>query len=310
MVSFIDENREEYGVEPICEVIPIAPSTYYAHKAWEADPESRSTRAQRDEELEGEIRRVWSQNFEVYGAKKVWRQLSREGIRVARCTVARLMRELGLKGVTRGKRFKTTTISEQGAMRPLDLVERDFVASRPNELWVSDLTYVATWRGFAYVAFVIDVFSRRIVGWRTSSSLRSDLALDALEQAIWERQDDRAEPLIHHSDRGVQYLSIHYTERLAKARIEPSVGSRGDSYDNALAETVIGLYKTELIRKRGPWRGLEDVELATLEWVWWFNYHRLLEPIGYVPPVEYEEAYYRREKASEALTTLNTGALR
>jgi transposase InsO family protein len=310
MVAFIDDHREEYGVEPICEVIPIAPSTYYQHKAWQRDPESRSVRAQRDEWLRGEIRRVWTQNFEVYGVRKVWRQLNREGIEVARCTVARLMSEMGLSGATRGTRFKKTTISEEGLERPLDLVERDFAARRPNQLWVSDLTYVATWRGFVYVAFVIDVFSRRIVGWRASSSLRSDLALDALEQAIWERQEEQTEGLIHHSDRGSQYLCIRYTERLAEAGIEPSVGSRGDSYDNALAESVIGLYKTEVIRKRGPWRGLEDVELATLEWVWWFNHHRLLEPIGYVPPVEYEETHYRREKTSEVLTPLNTGALR
>ncbi len=310
MVAFIDDHREEYGVEPICEVIPIAPSTYYQHKAWQRDPECRSARAQRDAWLCGEIRRVWTQNFEVYGVRKVWRQLNREGIEVARCTVARLMCEMGLSGATRGKRFKKTTISEEGMERPLDLVERDFAARRPNELWVSDLTYVATWRGFVYVAFVIDVFSRWIVGWRASSSLRSDLALDALEQAIWERQEEQTEGLIHHSDRGSQYLCIRYTERLAEAGIEPSVGSKGDSYDNALAESVIGLYKTELIRRRGPWKGLEDVELGTLEWVWWFNHHRLLEPIGYIPPVEYEEAYYRREAPSKELTTLNTGALR
>jgi transposase InsO family protein len=310
MVSFIDEHRSEYGVEPICEVIPIAPSTYYQHKAWQQEPQSRSVRAQRDEWLRGEIRRVWTQNFEVYGVRKVWRQLNREGIEVARCTVARLMSEMGLSGAVRGKRFKRTTVAQDGMERPLDLVERDFAARRPNELWVSDLTYVATWRGFVYVAFVIDVFARRIVGWRASSSLRSDLALDALEQALWERQDEQTDGLIHHSDRGTQYLSIRYTERLAEAGIEPSVGSRGDSYDNALAESVIGLYKTEVIRRRGPWKGLEDVELATLEWVWWFNHHRLLETIGYVPPVELEEAYYRREESTEALTTLNSGALR
>jgi transposase InsO family protein len=252
---------------------------------------------------------VWEQNFQLYGVRKVWKQLNREGIGVARCTVARLMGDMGLKGAVRGRHFKTT-VADELADRPLDLVERDFQASRPNELWVSDLTYVATWRGFVYVAFVIDVFSRRIVGWRVSSSLRSDLALDALEQAICERQDDAAEALVHHSDRGVQYLSIRYTERLAEAGIEPSVGSRGDSYDNALAESVIGLFKTEVIRRRGPWRSLEDVEFATLEWVWWFNYHRLLEPIGHIPPVEHEEAYYRRQEGQAEVATLNSGALR
>jgi putative transposase len=310
MVSFIDDHRGEYGVEPISKVLPIAPSTYYAHKAWEADPSLRSVRARRDEALRDEIRRVFRDNFEVYGVRKVWRQLNREGVTVARCTVERLMGEMGLQGAVRGRRFKTTTLADEEAARPLDLVDRDFQVSRPNELWVSDLTYVATWRGFAYVAFVIDAFSRRIVGWRTSSSLRSDLALDALEQAICEREDDREDRLVHHSDRGVQYLSIRYTERLAEAGIEPSVGSRGDSYDNALAESVIGLFKTEVIRRRGPWRSLEDVELATLEWVWWFNYHRLLEPIGYVPPVEHEEAYYRRQQDQAETAALKSGALR
>ncbi len=214
------------------------------------------------------------------------------------------MKELGLQGAVRGRAFKTTTIPGGELERPLDLVDRAFKASRPNELWVSDLTYVATWRGFVYVAFVIDVFARRIVGWRVSTSLRSDLALDALEQAISEREDDQADRLVHHSDRGVQYLSIRYTERLAEAGIEPSVGSKGDSYDNALAESVIGLFKTEVIRLRGPWRNVEDVEFATLEWVWWFNYHRLLEPIGHVPPAEYEEAYYLRQETPTELARL------
>ena len=310
MVSFIDENRGECGVEPICEVLPIAPSTYYAHKACEADPSLRSARARRDERLREEVRRVGKENFEVYGIRKVWRQLNREGTQVARCTVERLMGELGLQGAVRGRRFQTTTIPGEEMARPLDLVDRDFRVSRPNELWVSDLTYVATWRGFAYVAFVIDAFSRRIVGWRASSSLRSDLALDALEQAISEREDEGEDRLVHHSDRGVQYLSIRYTERLAEAGIEPSVGSRGDSYDNALAESVIGLFKTEVIRRRGPWRSIEDVELATLEWVWWFNYHRLLEPIGYVPPVEHEEAYYSPQENQADVAALQSGALR
>jgi putative transposase len=305
MTSFIDDHRAEYGVEPICEVLPIAPSTYYEQKACEADPSRRSLRAQHDEKLKVEIRRVWDANLSVYGVRKVWKQLKREGFEVARCTVERLMGELGLEGVTRGRRFKVTTTSDDAAPRPLDLVDRDFAVQRPNALWVSDLTYVATWGGFAYVAFVIDAFSRRIVGWRVSSSLRSDLALDALEQALCERQDEAGDGLVHHSDRGVQYLSIRYTERLAEAGIEPSVGSRGDSYDNALAETIIGLFKTEVIRRRGPWRSLGDVEFATLEWVWWFNYHRLLGPIGHVPPAEYEEAYYNRLTAQTEPAGLN-----
>ena len=294
MTAFIDDHRGVYGVEPICAVLPIAPSTYYATKAREADSSLRPPRARRDEELRAEVRRVWEENRRVYGVRKIWRQLNREGVEVARCTVARLMREMGLRGAVRGRRVRTTVPADQ-AERPLDLVERDFSAQRPNQLWVSDLTYVATWRGFVYVAFVIDVFSRRIVGWRVSNSLRTDLALDALEQALYER--DTGDALTHHSDRGVQYLSIRYTERLAEAGIEPSVGSRGDSYDNALAESVIGLYKTEVIRHDGPWRGLEDVELATLEWVWWFNERRLLEPLGYLPPAEFEDAFYRRQEA-------------
>ena len=309
MVGFIDDYRAQYGVEPICAVLPIAPSTYYAHKAMQADPTLRSARAQGDELLKAEIRRVWHQNFQVYGAKKMWKQLNREGITVARCTVARLMKELQLRGVTRGRRFQVTTHTGDGDERPLDLVNRDFGATRPNELWVSDLTYVRTGHAFVFVAFVVDAFSRRIVGWRVSNSLRSDLALDALEQAICEREDDAGERLVHHSDRGVQYLSIRYTERLALAGIEPSVGSRGDSYDNALAETIIGLYKNELIRPRGPWRKLEDVELATLEWVWWFNHHRLFEPHGHIPPAEYEELYYSRQDAPGEPLTLKSNSL-
>ncbi len=294
MVAFIDAHRETYGVEPICAVLPIAPSTYYEQKARAADPSRLPARAQREARLRPEIQRVWQANRRVYGAKKVWKQLNRETIPVARCTVARLMRDLGLRGVVRGRRIRTT-IPDALAARPRDLVERDFRATRPNQLWVADLTYVTTWRGFAYVAFVIDVFSRRIVGWRATSSLRSDLALDALEQALYDRETDAG--LVHHSDRGVQYLSIRYTERLAEAGIEPSVGSRGDSYDNALAESVIGLFKTELIRQAGPWRGLDDVEYATLEWVAWFNTQRLLEPLGYLPPADYEEQYHRASAA-------------
>jgi len=289
MVSFIDTHRALYGVEPICSVLPIAPSTYYEAKAREKDPERFSVRARRDQVMRQSIRRVWDENRQVYGPRKVWRQLRREGTPVARCTVERLMRGMGLQGVVRGRKFKTTTGDDQ-AMRPLDLVQRHFTATRPNELWVADLTYVATWNGFVFVAFVIDVFARRIVGWRVSSTLRSDLALDALEQALYARP--MTEGLVHHSDRGTQYLSIRYTERLQEAGIEPSVGSVGDSYDNAMAESIIGLYKTEVIRKLGPWRSLEAVEFATLEWVDWFNTRRLLEPIGYIPPVEFEEAYY------------------
>ena len=303
MVSFIDEHREVYGVEPICTMMPIAPSTYYEHRARRADPTRVPGRVWRDAALTPDIQRVWDENFQVYGARKVWKQLNREGIPVARCTVARLMRDLGLEGAVRGRKFKTT-VADDTAPRPLDLVDRNFTATRPNQLWVSDLTYVATWRGFVYVAFVIDVFARRIVGWRASSSLRTDLALDALEQALYDRQVDNAERLVHHSDRGGQYLSIRYTERLAEAGIEPSVGSKGDSYDNALAESVIGLYKTEVIRRRGPWRHLDDVEFATLEWVAWFNTHRLLEPIGHIPPAEHEEAYYRRQQAPAELAAL------
>ena len=310
MAVFIDEHRGSYGVEPICAVLPIAPSIYYAHKAMQADPTLRSVRAQRDELLKPEIRRVWMQNFQVYGAKKVWKQLNREGITVARCTVARLMKDLELCGVTRRQRFRVTTHTPDGDERPLDLVNRDFSAARPNQLWVSDLTYVRTSHAFVFVAFVVDAFSRRIVGWRVSNSLRSDLALDALEQAICEREDDAGERLVHHSDRGVQYLSIRYTERLALAGIEPSVGSRGDSYDNALAETIIGLYKTELIRPRGPWHNLEDIELATLEWVWWFNHHRLFEPHGHIPPAEYEELYYSSQNAPVEPLTLKSNSLR
>jgi putative transposase len=294
MVSFIDENREAYGVEPICTVIPIAPSTYYEQKAREADPDRLPERVKRDAVLKEEIRRVWKGNFQVYGARKVWRQLNREGIRVARCTVERLMGEMGLEGAVRGRKVKTT-VPDVSAERPADLVNREFKANRPNELWVADLTYVATWSGFVYVAFVIDVFARTIVGWRASGSLKTDLVLDALEQALYARPD--TDRLVHHSDRGSQYLSIRYTERLAEAGIDPSVGSVVDSYDNALAETVIGLYKTEVIRRRGPWRHMEAVEFATLEWVDWFNNRRLLEPIGNIPPVEFEEAYYRTQEA-------------
>jgi len=291
MIAFIDEHRARHGVEPICRVLPIAPSTYHAHAARRADPGKLSARARRDVTLRTEIRRVYEENFRVYGVRKVWRQLLREGIAVARCTVARLMRRMGLQGVVRGKTVRTT-ISNAAAPCPLDRVNRQFKAPRPNALWVSDFTYVATWQGFVYVAFVIDVFARRIVGWRVSRSAETGFVLDALEQALYDRRPFRQGGLVHHSDRGSQYVSIRYTERLADAGIEPSVGSVGDSYDNALAETVIGLFKTEVIRRRGPWRGIEAVEFATLEWVDWFNHRRLFEPIGNIPPAKAEARYY------------------
>jgi transposase InsO family protein len=294
MVAFIDAHRKVHGVESICTLLPIAPSTYFRRKAEQRDPTTRSARAQRDDVLQAIIRRIWNENQQVYGPRKVWKQMGREKLHAARCRVGRLMRAMGLRGAVRGPAWVTTTQSRTGAPAPADLVERNFTATRPNQLWVSDFTYVATWRGFVYVAFVIDVFARRIVGWRASASLRTDLALDALEQAIYDRCDTDTGDLVHHSDRGTQYLSIRYTERLADAGIELSVGSRGDAYDNALAETVIGLFKTEVIRRRGPWRSLEAVEFATLEWVDWFNHRRLLEPIGYVPPAEYEARYYER----------------
>jgi putative transposase len=298
MVRFIDEHREVYGVEPICEVLPIAPSTYFVQAARKENPELRPERAKRDEELSREVKRVHEENYAVYGAKKVWRQLAREGVETARCTVERLMRALGLEGASRGRAFTRTTRADTALERPLDLVQRDFRAKRPNELWVADITYVATWAGFVYVAFVADVFSRTIVGWRVSTSLRSDLALDALEQALHARPN--AKKLVHHSDRGTQYVSIRYTERLLEAGIEPSVGTVGDSYDNALAETINGLYKTELIWRRGPWRNVQAVEFATLGWVDWFNHRRILEPLGYVSPAEFEEAYYQQKGRTAA----------
>lgn len=299
MVAYIDDNKVNYGVESICEVLPIAPSTYYNHKAKQRQPEKRSSRAKRDDVLTVDIQRIWEENFRVYGVRKVWRQLQREEVSVARCTVERLMKKQGLRGVVRGRRIKTTFPSNL-AERPLDLVNRDFKVTRPNALWVADLTYVATWRGFVYVAFIIDAFARRIVGWRVSNSLRTDLALDALEQALHDRQIGEQEQLIHHSDRGVQYVAIRYADRLAEVGINPSVGSVGDSYDNALAETINGLYKTELIRQQGPWRGIEAVELATLTWVDWFNNRRIMESIGNVPPAKLEAEYYEQQGSAKA----------
>lgn len=291
MTGFVAEQRHAYGVEPICRVLEIAPSTYYNHAAREADPEARPHRRWRDRALEVEVRRVWDENKQVYGAKKVWKQLLREGWQVARCTVERLMRRLGLRGVIRGKPVKTT-VSDQARPCPLDRVNRQFHADRPNALWVSDFTYVSTWQGMVYVAFVVDVCARRIVGWKASTSMTTDFVLDALEQALHARQ--REGELIHHSDRGSQYVSIRYSERLAEAGIEPSVGSVGDSYDNALAETINGLYKAEVIHRRS-WRTREQVELATLDWVHWYNHKRLLGSIGHVPPAEAEAAYYRQQ---------------
>jgi putative transposase len=295
MVSFIDEHREDYGVEPICTQLPIAPSVYYEHKRREAEPERVAARTRRDAELVREIARVHGANFGVYGARKVWLQLKREGTEVARCTVERLMRREGLSGARRGQRCRTT-IPDTAAERPLDLVKRQFTATRPDELWVADFTYVATWAGFVYVAFVIDVYARRIVGWRVMRSMSTELVLDALEQALWSRA--APEGVIHHSDRGSQYLSIRYTDRLEEAGMKPSVGSVGTSYDTALAETIIGLFKTEVIHRRGPWRGIESVEYATLEWVAWYNTNRLLQPIGDVPPAEKELEYYRQATES------------
>jgi transposase InsO family protein len=306
MVAFIDAHRGAYGVEPICAMLPVAPSTYYEATAREADLTRVPARTQREAALRPEIDRVWRANRRVYGAKKVWKQMRREGFPVARCTVARcavarLMRAAGLRGVVRGPRVRTT-IPDLLADRPRDLVERAFRAERPNPLWVADFTYVATWRGMVSVAFGIDVCSRRIVGWRASASMRTDLALDALEQAVYDRETDGA--LVHHSDRGSQYVSIRYTERLAGAVIEASVGSRGVAYDNALAEAIIDLYKTEVIRHAEPWRRLDDVEYATLEWVAWFNTCRLLEPLGYLPPAEYEAEF-----AAPHPTPVGRGAL-
>jgi transposase InsO family protein len=295
MISFVDEYRSAYGVEPICRVIKIAPSTYHVHAHRRSHPDTAAPRLKRDAVLKPEIQRVFDENFGVYGVRKVWLQLKREGFDVARCTVERLMKAMGLQGVIRGRRVRTT-VPDKSAPCPLDLVNRQFKAPRPNLLWVSDFTYVSTWRGFVYVAFIIDAYARRIVGWRVSRTAHAGFVLDALEQAIHDRKPlgdgGPGERLVHHSDRGVQYVSIKYTERLAEAGLVPSVGSVGDSYDNALAETINGLYKAEVIHRRGPWRTMEAVEFATLEWVDWFNNRRLLSSIGNIPPTEAEDAYY------------------
>jgi putative transposase len=286
-VKFIAQHRERWGVEPICRVLQFAPATYYA--ATTRPPAPRKTR---DDEFKEVIARIWTEHLGVYGADKVWAQLKREGFRIARCTVERLMRALQLRGVVRGKKSIRTTIADDAVARPTDLVKRQFRAAAPNALWVADLTYVKTHSGWVYVAFIIDVFSRYVVGWQTARSLHTDLALDALEMAYWRRGGPHLTGLIHHSDRGVQYVSIRYTERLAEAGVVPSVGSRGDSYDNALAESFNGLYKAELIRHRGPWSGLDDVEYATLEYIDWFNRRRLHGELGMIPPAEFEAIYY------------------
>ena len=301
MKRFIDENRGVYGVEPICKVLPIAPSTYYAQVAREVDPDQQPARVKRDAQLRVQIRSLWEKNYHVYGARKVWRQLQRDAVDVARCTVERLMRQMGICGVVRGKPAKTT-VRDPALPYPADHVNRQFHAMRPNALWLADFTYVPTQQGFVYVAFVIDAFARRIVGWRVSRSLRTDFVLDALEQALHRRRPADGEPLIHHSDRGVQYVSLRYTERLKETGVEPSVGSVGDSYDNALAETINGLYKAEVIHRRTAWRDAQVVESATLDWVDWFNRRRLLGPIGYIPPAEAEASYYAtiRESAMTA----------
>ncbi|WP_431195269.1 IS3 family transposase [Alloalcanivorax venustensis] len=298
--AYIDQHRDTYGVEPICRVLQIAPSAYRRHAARQRHPERCSDRAKRDERLIPEIERVWNANLRVYGADKVWKQMNREAIPVARCTVERLMRRLGLRGARRGKTVRTT-VSDRSLPCPLDRVNRQFIADRPNQLWVSDFTYVSTWQGWLYVAFVIDVFARCIVGWRVSRTMTTDFVLDALEQALYARQPGESENLIHHSDRGSQYVSVRYTERLGEAGIDPSVGSKGDSYDNALAETINGLYKAEVIHRCGPWKSMESVELATLEWVSWFNHQRLMGPLGYIPPAEAEANYYRQLNSQAAI---------
>lgn len=293
-MSFIQQERGRWGVEPICRVLEIAPSSFYA-----AITRPPSARERRDDELKTQVARVHEDNYGVYGLRKLWRQLRREGHYVGRDQVRRLMRELGLKGVTRGKR-KRTTIPDESAPRPLDLVERKFQAARPNAIWVCDFTYVWTRLGFLYVSFVVDVFSRRIVGWRLSASMRTELTLDALEMAIWARGGAELRGLVHHSDRGSQYLAVRYTDRLEEIGAQPSVGSRGDAYDNALAEATVGLFKTELTERRGPWRSLEQLELEVGRWVDWYNLRRLHEACGYLPPAEYEALWEQGAAAVSA----------
>lgn len=293
MIDFIDQKKEVWGVEPICKDLPIAPSTYYAVRARKNDPAKLSARQRSDTDLKIQIRQVWDENFQLYGARKIWHQLKREGRRVARCTIERLMRKMGLQGVLRGAR-KRTTFADPSYPTPQDLVERNFQVDSPNQLWVADFTYVATWTGFVYVAFVIDAYARTIVGWRVSHRMTTELTLDALEQALWARAVNAG--LIHHSDHGGQYLSIRYSDRLQEVGLTASTGTVGDAYDNALAETINGLFKTEVIRKRGPWKNLEQVEFATLEWVHWYNTKRIMSSIGNIPPKELEMMYYCHEK--------------
>ena len=300
VMSFIDDHAKELGIEPICRELAIAPSSYHEHAARVADPQRRSARARRDDEIKQEIRRIHGDSSGLYGTRKVWHQMRREGATVAKCTVERLMRAMGLAGVRRGK-STVTTVSNPKAPCPLDKVNREFRVSRPNALWVVDFTYVHTWAGFVYVAFVIDAYARRIVGWKVSTAPTASFVLDALEQAIHARRPGPDDGLIHHSDRGVQYLAMNYTQRLAEAKLVPSVGSVGDSYDNALAETINGLYKAEVIHRRGPWKTKQAVELATLEWVSWFNNHRLMGPLGNVPPAEFE-ANYHQQRAGQPAT--------
>jgi putative transposase len=301
MVAFIDTYRDEHGVEPICEVLPIAPSTYYEHKARQADRSRLPAREHADVVARGHIRRVWQDSGGRYGVRKVWKQLHREQVPIAKCTVRRLMRQMGLEGVVRGKRWTTTTITDPAAARSPDLVERQFVAEAPNRLWVSDITYVWTTQKFVYTAFVIDVFSRRIVGWRTTDHLRTDLVLDALDQAVYDRLTgpDGDRQLIAHSDAGTQYTALRYTDRLADAGIAPSIGSVGDSFDNAMAESIIGLYKAEVIHRRDRWDSLEQVEWETMRWVAWFNHDRIYEALGDIPPAEFEANNYRQTTPTE-----------
>ena len=289
MVSFIDQNRKNYGVESICAQLPIAPSTYYEAKTKQSNPDKVCPRKKRDMELKPEIAAIWEDNYKVYGIIKIWKQLKRQGYQVARCTVARLMKEMGIKGARRGGKVYTTK-SDKTQNKPEDLVQRNFKVTKPNQLWIVDFTYVRTWQGFVYVSFVIDAYGRRIIGWSVSRKMTTDFVLDALDQAIYFRKPST--DLIHHSDHGSQYLSLLYTERLEVEGIKPSVGTAGDSYDNAMAESVIGLYKTELIEMKGPWRNLETVEFETLKWIDWFNHRRLFGPIGNIPPAEFEENFY------------------
>ena len=295
LLDFIQQHKVVYGVKSICRVLPIAPSTYYRHARRLKQPDLRAKRCVSDERLLAQIHQVWEDSLQVYGYRKVWHQLQRQGVHVARCTVARLMCKHSIQGVWRGK-GKRTTVCDPELQRAADLVKRQFTASRPNQLWVADFTYVATHQGFVYTAFIIDVFARRIVGWKVAKHMDTDLVMDALEQALYAR--NKPKHVIHHSDRGSQYLSIRYTERLQAAHVTASVGTTGDSYDNALAETVNGLYKTEVIHHQKPWRRMVDVELATLNWVDWFNNRRLLSSIGYVPLAEFEMAYYRQLEES------------